>query len=261
MNFVEKSPSQLAMDQVEEHIWQHFNRYFDLPQETCDDLQTTMILHNVYFKRSCGCDSSYDYRGCDCTTHIIDFTLGCDCRYSCDCTTTHNASKDAILKALQILIPHNKEYVKESLEYLNKYATKHHFLDRYKLQDGAIIVYPPHNKGLIEGVAQIGNKKLDDIIHHFYRSSSTFQDKKNALQNLYQNHIKASKFNIGLISDDTKAFYEKFKKFVEVRCKHAEEKISKDNAKIKIPDEKEVQVFFDIGLAIVRLIKIYENSN
>jgi hypothetical protein len=65
-------------------------------------------------------------------------------------------------------------------------------MDEYSIEDGNILVKPKHNKELLEGVANLQNNELDDIVRMFYKHGATYAMKSSAVIKIFQDFVKPS---------------------------------------------------------------------
>lgn len=154
---------------------------------------------------------------------------------------------DDILITCQILYqrPRLRRWVTHCLNYLNQQSQLFPWMDEYSIEDGNILVKPKHNKELREGVANLQNNELDNIVRMFYKNGATVTDKEAAsasLCKLLEVHREQIKSDLGEVQ--TNAYFV----FANKRyIRHGNEKQIKAT-------ENELQIFFDFGLSLVRFI-------
>jgi len=163
---------------------------------------------------------------------------------------------DDILNSCQILCKHPQLQAQalECLNYLNQQSQLFPWMDEYSIEDGNILVKPKHNKELLEGVANLQNNELDDIVRMFYKHGATYAMKSSAVIKIFQDFVKPS--NIKNIIKEYKGegdFVQNFDDFVNKRLKHYNEIIEKGGS-VEKATEHELQIFFDFGLSLVRFI-------
>jgi hypothetical protein len=127
--------------------------------------------------------------------------------------------------------------VKQPIDHILSYVR-----DEYYIEDNKI--YSKHNQKLIRAIKEINDKDLNDLLHHV----SVSGDLNNGLSQLakyLEEHHKLIDKKLG--EKTTKAFTE----FVNTKT------IRHNNHKQTTATKEELLVFFDFGLSLVRLVKMW----
>lgn len=173
------------------------------------------------------------------------------------CRLTSPLTLDDILDSCQILytVYDYMNGVKGCLSYLNQQSQSFPWMDEYAIEDGNVIVKPKHNKELLEGVANLQNNELDDIVRMFYKHGATVTDKEAASASLCK-LLEAGDTRKLLTFDLTEKQVGLIFEFANTQyIRHG--KLEQRKA-----TEHELQIFFDFGLALVRFAdQINKNKN
>jgi hypothetical protein len=164
----------------------------------------------------------------------------------------NNETIEQTMLACQIVISADAENksVVEIINYLNREADIHYFLDHYELKDGVIYKKPRHNKELLESIAELKNDKLDEIVKSWLKIEATLFDKELLLQKLYHDFILPNTKNV---PNYLEAYAQYVKRVSKLR--HSGEiKQNSPNEKINPLTEDEAQMAFDFGLAFAKYL-------